>query len=425
MIGFVGLSHLGIVSSAAAAAKGFDILAVDPDAALCKRLDAGELPVHENGLPELIAANKARLTYTASLEKLSACDVIYISRDVPTNANNESDTSVLVTLARDVAAHAQEGAALVVLSQVNPGFTRALAQSLKDVIERRKLKLFYQVETLIFGNAVKRAMEPERYMVGCADPSAPLPPTFSALLKAFNCPIFPMRYESAELAKISINFFLVASVTTSNTLAELCENVGADWSEIVPTLRLDARIGQHAYLTPGLGIAGGNLERDLATYIALAAQHGVDDSLPKTFFSHSRNRKSWTLRKLHERVLARVKQPQIAVWGLAYKPNTKFVKNAPSLELLQALRGISVKLSDPQARLEAPMPGIEEIASPLDACRNSHALVIMTAWDDFKKIRPEQVAPLLAPGAVVLDPAGLWKKADAQKAGLDYLALGA
>src|SRR3970282_1279053 len=151
---------------------------------------------------------------------------------------------------------------IVVLAQVPPAFTRGK--------QRPGRLLYYQVETLIFGRAVERALQPERYIVGCADPALPLPPAYQGFLQAHGCPILPMRYESAELAKISINMFLVASVSTANTLAELCEKTGAEWSEIVPALKLDKRIGPHSYLAPGLGIAGGNLERDLATVCRFA-----------------------------------------------------------------------------------------------------------------------------------------------------------
>src|SRR5205807_2432451 len=148
-----------------------------------------------------------------------------------------------------------------------PGFCRALSARLEP-----RLHLLYLVETLVFGNAVSRAIHPERFMVGCADPGQPLPAPLREYLEAFACPILPMRFESAELCKIAINCFLVSSVTTSNTLAEICENTGADWYEIAPALRLDKRIGLHAYLSPGLGIAGGNLERHLVTVLRLAAR---------------------------------------------------------------------------------------------------------------------------------------------------------
>ena len=122
---------------------------------------------------------------------------------------------------------------------------------------------------------MERALFPERFMVGCADPASRCRRSFTELLAAFKCPILPMRYESAELAKIAINIFLTASVTATNTLANICEKIGADWGEIAPALKLDKRIGPHAYLAPGLGLSGGNLERDLVTVQSLAAEHGT------------------------------------------------------------------------------------------------------------------------------------------------------
>src|SRR5262249_55842422 len=148
-------------------------------------------------------------------------------------------------------------------------------------------RLYYQVETLVFGRAVERATQPERYIIGCADPQRPLPAPYQALLGAFGCPLLPMRYESAELAKIAINCCLVASVSVANTLAELSEGIGADWGEISPALKLDRRIGAYSYLSPGLGIAGGNLERDLATVLRLSEATGSEASVIASFVRNS------------------------------------------------------------------------------------------------------------------------------------------
>ena len=238
-VGFAGLTHLGIVSSTAAAAKGARTVAFDPDVALVNRLNAGDLPIHEPGLAELIAANADRIAYTADIHDLERCELIYVCPDVPTDDRGGSDLSGLKPLLDVVAAAMRPDAVLVILSQVPPGFTRANAPAGRIV--------YCQVETLIFGLAVERAMKPERFIVGCADPAAPLPPALTGFLGAFGCPILPMRYESAELAKISINMFRVSSVSTTNTLAGLCERIGADWSEIAPALKLDGRIGPYAY----------------------------------------------------------------------------------------------------------------------------------------------------------------------------------
>ncbi len=205
--------------------------------------------------------------------------------DVSTDDYGLSDLEPINEMINLMDALLRSATVMVILSQVPPGFTRAL-------LSPGRL-LHYQVETLIFGRAVERACFPERYIVGCADPGEPLPPALAHFLGSFGCPILPMRYESAELAKISINMCLVASVSVANTLAEICERIGADWAEIVPALRLDRRIGQYAYLSPGLGISGGNLERDLATVLRVADQHTTDGGVVSAFVANSRHRKDW------------------------------------------------------------------------------------------------------------------------------------
>jgi len=266
VVGFAGLTHLGLVSALALASKGFRVVGYDTDAARVRDIAAGRLPVVEPGLDELARGCGKRISFSSQVKDLGACDLVYISTDVPTDDRGESDLSGISASIAQVIASLSPRALLVVLCQVPPGFTRALPLPSE--------RLFYQVETLVFGRAVERATRPERYIVGCADTAKALPEAFAAVLGAFGCPILPMRYESTELAKIAINCCLVASVTIANTLAELSERIGADWCEIVPALKLDARIGQGAYLAPGLGIAGGNLERDLATIARLSQQTG-------------------------------------------------------------------------------------------------------------------------------------------------------
>jgi len=420
VIGYAGLSHLGLVSSAAAAAKGFDIVAFDDDASLVARVRSGDLPVIEPGLPELMTAHGSRLEYTADASALARCDVVYVSVDVPTDADDRSDARPVERLLGVVAAATAPGTTIVVLSQVPPGFCRARRAS----VEAGGQELYYQVETLIFGRATERALHPERFIVGCSDPARPLPAALDGFLRAFDCPVLPMRYESAELSKISINTFLVASVATTNMLAELCEAVGAEWREIAPALRLDARIGPHAYLQPGLGIAGGNLRRDLMTIDGLARERGVDAGLVDTWFSGSRYRRDWATRVLNVRVLSRVEDPVVALWGLAYKENTGSTKNSPALALLDAIQGVRVRAYDPGVPRDAALPAcVHRVSSPLDACAGADALVIMTAWPDFRTIDPHAVRAALR-GTTVIDPWGVMDQASAGRAGFDYARLG-
>src|SRR5262249_52032685 len=160
--------------------------------------------------------------------------------DVNTDDEGRTDLDPLNRLIDAVWPNLAPHAALVILSPVPPGFTRDLARTRMQA-SAPPASLYYQAETLIVGRAVERALQPERYIVGCSDPTQPLPEPYAALLRLGGCPILPMRYESAELAKISINVFLVSSISTTNMLAEVCERVGAEWREIAPALRLDAR----------------------------------------------------------------------------------------------------------------------------------------------------------------------------------------
>ena len=417
VVAFAGMTHLGLVSSAAIASAGFETICFDNDAKLIVSLAKGQLPIAEPDLAELIKANGARQKFTSSVSDIARCDVVYAASDIASDAEGRSDTSVLTGLIDLIVPAIPPEAAFVVLSQVEPGFTRALKS---PPLDRR----YYQVETLVFGRAVERATNPERYILGCDDPRQPVHPGLKVVLDAFNCPILPMRYESAELAKISINCCLVASISVANTLAELCEAIGADWAEIAPALKLDRRIGQFAYLTPGLGIAGGNLERDLATARRLAAANGTDAGVVEAWTRNSRHRRDWAARTISREVLARKPDATIAVWGLAYKENTHSVKNSPALATIAQLNGARIRAHDPVVPMSAVVsPNVEGFGDPLTAATSADALMILTPWPDYGRIAPADISKVLS-GRIVLDPYAVLDAGAATQAGLCYYTLG-
>jgi UDPglucose 6-dehydrogenase len=417
IVGFAGMTHLGLVSATVVASRGFPTVCYDADAALIERLRAGRLPVLEPGLDELLRGNVERQSFTACAPDLGKCDLVYIAADVPTYDAGESDLSGIRVLIDRVTPVLARTAALVVLSQVPPGFTRAL---LSPALERR----YYQVETLVFGRAVERAAKPERYIIGCADPGKPIEPRLRALLEAFGCPILPMRYESAELAKISINVCLAASISVANTLAELCEAVGANWSEIVPALKLDRRIGPESYLSPGLGIAGGNLERDLATIVGFGSKHGTDTTVVEAFLANSRRRRDWAARTLKAALPKENADPVVAVWGLAYKENTHSTKNSPALATISQLPGMRLRLHDPVVPATAAAhPRAQGYPEPLEAARGADALMILTPWPQYRSIAPSEVARRMT-GRLLLDPYRVMDPEASEAAGLRYYTLG-
>jgi UDPglucose 6-dehydrogenase len=411
-VGFAGMTHLGVNSAAGALARGFDVVGYDADHTVIEKLRAGQPPVVEPGLEE--ALRKHAATYTSDLGGLASCDVVYIATDVPTDDSGTSDLAPIRALITQVWKALSPKAVLVILCQVPPGFTRGLGLPAE--------RLQYQVETLIFGRAVERATNPERFIVGCADPSQPLPAALSRFLGGFGCPILPMRYESAELAKIAINCCLVSSISVANTLAELCEHIGADWSEIVPSLKLDRRIGPHAYLAPGLGIAGGNLERDLATVIRFAEEQKTDASVVKAWVANSRHRRDWAAQTLRREVLGRNPKAEVAVWGLAYKENTHSIKNSPSLATLAQLPGVALRVHDPVVPASVHKSAVGA-KSALDAARGADALMILTPWAEYRQIAPARISEAMR-GRVVLDPYAVLDRAAAKAAGLEVHTLG-
>lgn len=421
IIGFAGLTHLGINSQVAAAAYGFDTIGYHAEKETVESLRKGKLPIYEPGLQDLFEEQCHQLNFSSNPSDLDECDLVYISVDIPTNDSGISDLTIIDNTIDTVSPYLREDVLLVVLCQVPPGFTRKLKFPHK--------RLFYQVETLIFGRAVERAMHPERFIIGCANPNAPLPPALEAFLTAFDCPILPMGYESAELTKITINMYLVSSVSVTNTMAEICEKVGAVWNEIIPALKLDKRIGPHAYLKPGLGIAGGNLERDLTTIISLADTSGSNAEVVKSCITDSTYRKNWVLRRLDEIVMIGTDiVDTIGILGLAYKENTASIKNSAAVVLLRKLmeqiKEYKITVYDPEVTPEAiPVSGFAVAKKSLDVCRNADVILFMTPWPEFKKLKPTILADVMR-GNLLIDPYSILDHKECVAAGLKHLTLG-
>lgn len=415
IIGYAGLTHLGLCSCAAAASKEFDVIAYDQDKNLIAALKSAALPIAEPGLDQLIADGEERIAFVDDGKRLSACDVVYVSVDVPTDDSGSSNLAPVDHIIDHIGPHMSPTAILVILSQVPPGYSRGRALS--------DARLYYQVETLIFGRACERATMPERFIVGCAEPAQPLPEGYRVFLESFACPILPMRYESAELAKIAINCFLAASISTTNTLAELCEQLGADWSEIAPSLRLDARIGPEAYLKPGLGIGGGNIGRDLATICRLADQLGTDSGIIESYQLGSEHAMNWADRALRRLLPGLGETPRIAVLGLTYKENTHSVKNSPALALLRRFAGHKVQVYDPMAPDGSVGAAVVREESAMAAVQGADVVVIMTPWPEFRELDAATLASEMA-GRVVIDPYGILDGAVMAAAGLEHLAVG-
>ena len=421
-IGFAGLTHLGIHYSLASAERRFETLAFHPDQSLVERLEQGLFPVSEPGLDELWQKSKQSIRYISQAQELNSCEVVFVAIDVITDDENRADLGPLNQLLDTVVEAISPETTLVIMSQVQPGFMRGLSSRWPKF----KGAIFYQVETLAFGTAVERATKPERYIIGAAERFRSidkLPVHYRTWLESFRCPILLMRYESAELAKIAINQYLIASVTVTNTLAAICETQAANWQEIVPALKLDRRIGPHAYLQPGLGIAGGNLERDLVAVRQMAVKGGSDESFPMAALKNSQFSADWALRELAKRGLNESGKT-IAVLGLAYKIDTHSVKNSPALRLLKTLEAPQKKGWDPQVKLnpEWELKNYTYSSSAIETFVDVDAVVVMTPWKEFASLGEKEFISMR--GKCVIDPMGIWEDFNLSLKGFDYARIG-
>ena len=414
-VAFMGMTHLGLNSAVAGAERGFPMVCFDPDEGLIGRLRRGDLPVVEPRLDDLVEKNRERMTFTSDAAALAACAVVYVAPDVATDDEGHSDLFAVDRLLALAFEATGPDTAIVVLSQVPPGYSRTHG--------RPGRRLIYQVETLIFGLAVERALNPERYIIGLSDPAEALPPAYRAYLEGHGTPpLLSMRYESAELAKISINCCLVASISVANTLAELCERIGADWSEIAPALKLDRRIGPYSYLAPSLGIAGGNLERDLTTVLRLSQAHRTDAGVVAAWVANSRHRKGWSAQTIRAEVLDRNKAARVAVLGLAYKENTRSIKNSPAIACLTELAGAELVVFDPVVE-GSVVPFCQAARGAMEAATGADVLAILTPWAEFKALDPGELAKVMR-GRILIDPHRCIDALEAVVAGFDYVTLG-
>ncbi len=403
---FVGLSHMGVVASIGWASHSPGVVGIDPDGERVAALSRGELPVGEPGLADGLRAAGEGIRFTSDAAAIDQASLLFISLDVQTDEHNRCQLDELNLRIELILPRLREGVVVVLMSQVPVGFTRALRARITAARPGLRCALVYMVETLVIGEALARFLHPERIILGLVESEQPMPAALADALAPYDCPVLPMSYESAELSKMAINLYLSCSVTFANTLSDLCETLGANVHEINGALRLDRRIGPRAYLQPGLGIAGGNLERDLASLQALAAEGQLAVPLIDTIVSCNAQRGEWILRTLERELFATQARPRIALWGLCYKPGSASLKNAPSVRLIEALAGrAEIVAHDPLIDALPDFPEVQMAPDADAALAQADCLVLLTAWPEYAQVEAAQIAARLR-GSLVIDSVG-------------------
>lgn len=414
----LGLWHLGSVT-AACMARYHRVSGLDFDEPVLKKLCAGHAPLHEPGLDNLLAAGIAsdHLSFSAEISVAATADVLWVCYDTPVDVDDRSDLDwVHARLAR-VLPCLRSGTVVLISAQLPVGTCAQLAK------QHPALHFACSPENLRLGKALEAFEKPARIIVGVS--SAVARTLLEKMLAPLGAPLVWMRPESAEMVKHALNSFLALSVAYINEIATLSEMVGADAQEVAAGLKSDPRIGARAYLGPGGPFAGGTLARDVVTLSQLGiTQHRPLALIPAIKESNDRHR-GWAFRKIQP-ALTGIKQPIVAVLGLAYTPNTSTLRRSAAVELCRQLlaAGMKVQAYDPLIRTaDDEHRDLSLAPSAADAMRGAHAVVICTEWPEFRDYPwPTLIASMAQP--VVIDANRLVEKSVASVAGLVYLTVG-
>lgn len=421
-----GLWHQGAVLSACLADLGHQVRGVD-EQQLVDSLNHAEPAVYEPQLGEIVRRNldAGRLEFTSDYARaLHGADYAYISIDTPVDNHDRSNLETIITAARRIAASKSGDLTLVITAQVPIGTCRKLAALIAGDNPANSVTVAYVPEFLRLGAAVETFRQADRFVIGCDDQAAAL--CLAELYRPLNRPVVTTDLASAEMAKHASNAFLATSISFINEISDLCEELGADATEVTKILKLDRRIGPYAFLSPGLGFAGGTLGRELRALQDLGEQAKLKTVIIDAAVAVNEARSGLIARKLI-RHYGSLKDLRVAILGLTYKAGTSTLRRAISLEIIRELDkgGAAVRAFDPLARLgESPdLPPFKMCADVYEAAADSDALVLVTEWDglnevDFKRLRNATRRALFIDSRNLLDPALL------REAGFAYSGIG-
>ena len=426
-ISVVGAGHVGLVSGACFADLGHSVVMVDSDAKRIANLKRGVMPYYEPGLEELVArgVKEKRLHFTTSLrEGVQRSTVLFIAVGTPQKATGEADLAYVESVARSIA-ECLPGYRLVVEKSTVPVQTgQWIAHTIKTYLKKKHpFDVASNPEFLREGTAIQDFMKPDRVVLGVE--SAKAKQLLTALYKPLGVPIVVTDISSAELIKHASNSFLSMKISFINAVAQICERCGADVQQVAEGMGLDPRIGR-AFLNAGAGFGGFCFPKDLEAFIKIAEQLGYDFQLLKAVRAVNETQKRSFAMKIHQ-ALRVLKGKTIAVLGLAFKPNTDDMRDAPAIEIARALQaeGAHLKGYDPVSMTVAGrmMPNVKLCEDAYEVADGADALVICTEWNEFKqldlaRLKRSMRQPIIVDGRNIYDPALM------ERAGFRYWGVG-
>lgn len=415
-----GVWHQGTVLAAAFASLGHDVVGLCEPAAAAQ-LNAGRPLVHEPELPELLASGLAagRLRFTAdAAAALPGADFVFLSTDTPVNQDDSPNLESVYALAEQIRDEIDRDVVLCVTAQVLVTTTEQLASLVSSNGRGHRCEAAYVPEFLRLGEAVRTFFAADRFVVGADDPL--IAERVAALFRPLDRPLVLTTVRSAEMAKHAANAFLATSISFINEIADLCGAVGADPGAVVEILKLDRRIGPYAYLSPGLGFAGGTLGRELRALQDIGAAHGVRVALTDAAILVNQARTSLVSLRLRE-ALGDLGGRKVALHGLTYKLGTDTLRRTIALDVIRSLLEADVEVTASDPLVDAGALAVDVIRDPHEAACGSDALVLLNdaAPDTFDLPRLRDVMR----GDVILDTRSSLAPDEVRASGLRYGSL--
>lgn len=423
-IAIIGTGYVGLVTGVCLAEIGHDVTCIDIDEQKVKKLGSGISPIYEPGLEELLKKNISdkKLRFTLSHEiGLDAADAVYLAVDTPQSEDGSADLTYILQAAKDIARHLKSNIVVITKSTVPVGTNRTIKKTILEHLQVNvEVEIVSNPEFLREGHAIYDTFHGDRIVIG-SDTKATAN-FVERIYSPFNLPVIHTDIESAELIKYASNAFLATKISFINEIANLCGKVGANITDVSKGMGMDQRIG-HAFLHAGIGYGGSCFPKDTNALLHIGQEYGYELEILNSVI-HVNEKQPL---KLVEKVLRRfsnLKDKKLAVLGLSFKPNTDDMRKAPSIKIINELisHGAQVVAYDPIAMEKAKFVLPYEVQykdSLYDAVDGADACLVLTEWDEFKKIDSAKMKRVMKT-AIVFDGRYCLPMEELQKHGFEY-----
>ena len=434
-ISIIGLGYVGLVTGVCFAHIGHHVICVDNNPQKIKKLRKGQVPIYEPGLEDLMKAciKKKRLTFTGSIKE--AChksDVIFLALPTPPKPNGDADLTYIENVSREIALNMNSYKLIVEKSTVPAETGKKVRRTIQLNLAKKfkkgnKILLGFDVasnpEFLKEGSAIHDFMNPDRVVLGVESKKAEK--ILREVYKPLKAKILVTNIASSEMIKHASNSFLATKISFINTVAQICDRVGADVLMVAEGMGLDKRIGRQ-FLDAGIGYGGSCFPKDVDAFIRLSEKSGYDFGLLKEVRNINDNQRKNFLHLVEEK-LWNVKEKTIGVWGLAFKPNTDDMRCAASLDIINVLKaeGAKIKAYDPKSMDNAAimLKGVTLCDDPYAVAEDADAILVLTEWPEFKDLDFVQVRDFMRQ-PVIFDGRNMLDANKLRNIGFDYYGIG-